>query len=646
MTAADTWFAVLPDGDAALPAAQELRRRAARSITHASGRLWLVGDWPDGWVTAAEAGPARLAVIGRCPVTADGLAVGLQHVRRVDEMEQAVRGLAGSFYVVASIGHRVAVRGSASGVRQVHHARVGEATVAASTTDALAALTGARYDEQALALRLLSAPPPYPLDARSVWRGVETVRPHDCLVIEPDGRARTRRWWTVPEPELPAAEGAHAVRRALEAAVGSCTAAAGGTISADLSGGMDSTSLCFLAARDDKACLVTMRWASRDAGNDDTAWAERAMTELPAAEHVVADGDRAPFWYSGLTDVTDTGGEPGPWARDAARISALTQWMTERGSRLHMTGGGADELFTALPHHLHDYIRSHPLAALARLRRQRAAFRQPLWPVLRTLADRSTFNQWLATWADGLTGPHPSLSGKAHAPPLSWGDELRMPVWATPDAVRDARDALCEAAGADAEPLARQRGQHMALVCVRAGAFGVACTDRLTAAGGLEYAAPFLDDGVVEAALSVRVAERNAPGRYKPVLVDALRPILTAGVLDRSTKGDYSTEFHHAVRRNRAELLDLFDGSALARAGLIDETAFRAELLAVHLSPHRLASALDTTLGCEIWLRARGQGAVRTGVPAHDQAGDEEGHRDGTAAGTARLRAAGDGGSR
>ncbi|GHC59906.1 asparagine synthase [Streptomyces cinnamoneus] len=606
----DTWFAVLPDGDVAQPAVQGLRPRAAHVIEHASGRPWLMGDWPDGRVTVAEAGTARLAVIGRCPVTAEELAVGLGRVRNVEETEQAVRGLAGSFHVAASIGSRVAVRGSASGVRRIHHARVGRATVGACRTDTLAVLTEASFDEKALALRLLSAPPPYPLDSQSMWRGVETVRPHDCLVIEPDGHAHTRRWWTVPEPELPAAEGTHAVRQALEAAVGSCTAA-GGTISSDLSGGMDSTSLCFLAARDGTARLVTMRWASHDASNDDTAWAERATAELPAADHVVSDVDRAPLWYGDLADVTDTGGEPGLWARDAARIAALAQWMTDRGSRLHMTGGAADELFTAMPQHLHDYVRSHPLAALARIRRQRAFLQGPLWPVLRGLADRSSFSQWLAAWADGLTGPVPSLAEAARALPLSWGTEQRMPVWATPDAVRTARDALREAATAGTEPLARQRGQHMALACVRAGALGTAQLDRLTSAKGLEYAAPFLDDCVIEAALSVRVAERNAPGRYKPVLVDALRPIVTATVLDRSTKGEYSTDFHHAVRRNRATLLDLCDTSALARAGLIDTTAFRAELLAVHPSPHGLADALDATLGCEIWLRGHATGCRR-----------------------------------
>ncbi|MEV4442130.1 asparagine synthetase B family protein, partial [Streptomyces sp. NPDC049577] len=58
------WFVVLPDGEAGLTAARALRPLAPQTIEHASGRPWLLGSWPEGRVTVAGAGPARLAVIG------------------------------------------------------------------------------------------------------------------------------------------------------------------------------------------------------------------------------------------------------------------------------------------------------------------------------------------------------------------------------------------------------------------------------------------------------------------------------------------------------------------------------------------------------------------------------------------------------
>ncbi|MFJ2768434.1 asparagine synthase-related protein [Streptomyces sp. NPDC087300] len=621
----DVWFAVLPDGAAGVAAAQLLRPWTTDSIAHDSGRPWLLGSWPDGHVTVGAAGARRVAVIGRCPVTADTLSARVGRLRGIGDVRRIAQGLHGSFHLVASADGSVLARGSASGVRRLFHTRVAGVTVAADRSDRLAALTGAGPDERLLAAHLLASPLPYPLDDLCVWQGVHALPSSDCLLLDAEGRARTRRWWTPPTPELGWREGVPAVRDALTAAVGSCTAS-GGTVSADLSGGMDSTSLCFLAAREQdgirsafaRAHLVTMRWRSLDPDNDDELWAARAVSRLPGAEHVTPPRDRWPLWYSGLPALTDATApavptdEPGPWVRDGARMAALAALMTDRGSRLHLMGGGADELFCTLPPHLHDLVRRSPSAAFARIRTQRAAQHWPLGQLVRQLADRRTFAQWLTAWADGLTDPPPSSAALVRsAPSTAWGVDLRIPPWATPDAVHAVRDLLHEAAGSadTAEPLAAERGQHAALACVRTGGRGLRQLDQVTSARGLPHAGPYLDDAVIEAALAIRVSERSTPGRYKPVLAAAMRDIVPADVLGRRTKGEYSADFHTGLRHNRAALVGLFEGSWLARAGLIDDAAVRAALLGVHPTPEALRS-FSSTLGCEVWLRA-GRGSTR-----------------------------------
>ncbi|MCZ0991654.1 asparagine synthase-related protein [Streptomyces diastatochromogenes] len=384
-------------------------------------------------------------------------------------------------------------------------------------------------------------------------------------------------------------------------------------MSADLSGGLDSTSLCFLAARAQErtrppgAKLVTLRWQSLDPENDDAAWAVRAAARLPDSEHIVPAADQWPFWYGDLASLTGDAvptDEPGPWVRDGARMAELCRLMTVRGSRLHLMGGGGDELFSTFPPHLHDYVRRHPLAAWSRIRTQRTSQHWPLGQLLRQLADRKTFGQWLTAWAEGLIAPQsPSTALVRSAPPTAWGVDLRMPPWATGDAAEAVRDLLREAA-ATAEPLAPERGQHTALACVRTGGRGLRQLDQVTSRRGLGLAAPYLDDQVIEAALAIRVAERSTPGRYKPVLAEAVRGIAPDDVLRRNTKGEYSTDFHVSLRHHRSALVELFDGSRLARAGLIDDAAVRASLLGVHPTPEGLRS-LSSSLGSEIWLRAR-----------------------------------------
>ncbi|MFI0262305.1 asparagine synthase-related protein [Streptomyces sp. NPDC017056] len=598
----EVWFAVFPDGGRGPAAARLLRARATEVVTHHSGRPWLLGSWPAGQVVVAAAGSARMAVIGRCPVTAEALADRLRALRDVSDTERALAGLPGSFHAVTSADGRVRVRGSASAVRRVFHARVEGVTVAACRADTLAAAVGAGVDERHVALHLLATPPPYPLgDGPGIWRGVESVAAGHCLLLDADGRAAIRRWWTPPEPELSAAQGADAVCRALTAAVDSCTTGRK-TVSADLSGGMDSTSLCFLADRG-PARLVTFGWESVDPANDDAAWAARAAARLPGAEHVRPERTRAPLWFSGMTGLKAVSDEPGVWARDSARLATLAGHMAGRGSGLHLSGGGGDELFGDLPPYLHDVLRSHPWAALGRVRRARAVRRGPLWPLLRGLADRSAFTRWLTAWADHLTQDRARPAPARYTSGTAWGTLSPMPPWATQEAVRAARDLLRAAAAEGPEPLAERRGRHAALSAVQTCGRAFRQVDQVTSGLGLPYAAPFLDDGVIEAALSVRVAERSAPGRYKPVLAEAMRGVVPDLLLARSTKGEYTADFYSALRRNRSALAELFNDSRLAGAGLLDTTALGAGLGRPQLSADVLR-ALDNTLACEVWLRS------------------------------------------
>ncbi|MFE6176916.1 asparagine synthase-related protein [Streptomyces sp. NPDC056464] len=608
----DVWFTMLPDGESGVAAARLLRPWATETIPHHSGRPWLLGSWPGGHVTVGAAGARRVAVAGRCPVTVEALSERAGRLRDIGDVERIAHGLTGSFHLLASVDGAVRARGSVSGVRRLFHARVAGVSVATDRGDKLAAVIGAEPDELLLAAHLLTSPLPYPLDDRCVWQGVHAVPSFGCLLIDADGQARTQPWWTPPEPQRAWREGMPAVRSALTAAVDACTTG-GGTVSADLSGGLDSTSLCFLAAREQKqtrptgAKLVTLRWQSLDPENDDAAWAVRATSGLPDSEHVTPSPDQWPLWYSDLTALTGHAvptDEPGAWVRDGARMASLCRLMTGRGSRLHLMGGGGDELFSTFPSHLHDYVRSHPLAAWSRIRTQRASQHWPLGQLLRQLVDRRTFGQWLTAWAETLAAPLPPSPALVRgAPSTAWGMDLRMPPWATRDAAEAVRGLLREAA-ATAEPLAPERGQHTALACVRTGGRGLRLLDQVTSRQGLGYAAPYLDDQVLEAALAIRVAERSTPGRYKPVLAEAVRGIVPDDILRRTTKGEYSTDFHVSLRRNRSALVDLFDGSRLARAGLIDDAAIRASLLGVHPTPEAMR-CLSSTLGSEIWLKAR-----------------------------------------
>lgn len=588
------WFVVLGDGEGSSAAARAVHAMAPRVVEHPSGRPWLMGRWPDGMLRTAVAGDAAVAVIGDCLVTAERLDAVLARAGSVDEVVSALAGLPGSFHLVASVGGRVRVQGTLAAVRRVFHTRVDGVEVAGDRPDVLARLAGAGWDADWLALRLTGFTL-YPLEESNPWRGVPSVPADHCLYLEPDGRAAVRRRWRAPHAELPLPEGAARVRRALADAV---TCRAGVPMSTDLSGGMDSTSLAFLAARHAPE-LVTYRWAEHDAGNDDATFAALAAGLLPSARHVVDPVEGGVAMYAGLGD--DAGEEtdqPFGLPRSRARFRHIARLMAAEGSRLHLGGHGGDELFRPGGQaHVHDLMRRRPLTGLRQARDYRAMARCS-WPTaLRALLDPWGPAREIARAAESLTAPPPP---EPDGLDVSWTVPMRMPPWATPEAVAAARTKLLRA---EAAPLAAGREQHRVLLYARVCGIITGQAERLTAEVGARLSCPYLDDAVLEAALAVRPEARITPRRYKPLLVEAMRDLLPPQIADRTTKGEFSADVYHGLRRHRAELLELFRDSRLARHGLIDAAAVRETLLRPHTNARTLVP-LDATLACERWLRA------------------------------------------
>ena len=589
------WFAALPDCEPALPVAAELRAVAAREVNHPSGRPWLLGRWAEGTVTIGQAGRTRIAVLGQHAVTPERLTGVAARARTAADLDRLAASLVGSSHLVASVGGQVRVQGTVTGVRRVLHARVGAVTVAADRADVLACLLGAGLDEERLALHLLQPLMLYPLAGQPVWRGVALLPTDHYLVLGEDGRARAVRWWAPPEPVVPMAAGAPALREALAAAVGARVRGRE-LVSCDL-GGLDSTAVCCLAARG-PARVVAYTAAGQDPHADDVRWARRTVTALGNVEHHVIPAGHMPLVYHGLLGWDERLDEPCAAAVDRDRWLAIARRAAARGSRLHLTGFGGDELLYGSLAHLHPLLRARPWVAARHLRGFAAKYRWPRGRVLCQLADRRPYRAWLGGVAGDLTAPPPPLD----EPLLDWGFPPRLPPWATPAAASAVR-ALVRAEARAAEPLSRWRGQHRELETMRFISRITRQFGQMAARLGVGLAAPYYDDRVVEAGLAVRPEERVTPWRYKPLLLEAMRGVVPEESLARQTKANGTVDEETGLRAHRAELLALWEEPLLARMGLVDAGALR-EACTRPLPAHLQAGALYQTVACEVWLRA------------------------------------------
>lgn len=593
-------FVVLPDCPAG--AALAARLRATQRIDHASGRPWIVGDWNARDITTIAAGTRRLTLLGPTSVDQDAAATTLGRARTLHDLDRLASALPGSCHLSASADGQTRIQGTVSGARQVFTATVGGVSVAANGVASLLGLVGtAPLDEAMLAARLLTpSGPPWPLSQRPVRRGIEPLATGHWLLLDAEGRPAQFRWWELPAATRSLAEAADALREALSASLASRIRLSG-TITADLSGGLDSTCLCFLAAAAG-ADLVTYHLRPLDASNEDSAWAEKAAALLPAARHHTLPSDRPENWFgpgydAGAPDVDPEG--PATWASGLAHIRDLTARAAAEGAAVHLTGFGGDELFGRMPACAWSLARTRPLSGLRLVNKYRLANRWSYGGTLRSLLDSSTFADDLAALA-GRIGDRPR---PATEPDFGWTFTPRMPPWATGDAVAAVRDLITQVAGDEQSPLDGDRARHQALASLVFEGSMIRQFNTVLAETGIYWDAPLLDDRVVEAALSARVDERLAGGRYKPLLTSAMRGIVPADILGRRDKGEFSAEGFRGLRRNQALLLELCEGSRLAELGLIDVAGFRAALRSPGLMSQDL-QPIQTTVGCESWLRS------------------------------------------
>ncbi|MFI1190998.1 asparagine synthase-related protein [Streptomyces californicus] len=665
------YFVVLPDSAAGaavagrLPVPESTGRSAAQvpagpaaarggglTVVHPSGRPWVVARPAFREVSHLRRGDDALVLIGPDRVPESVLAGLLEGARDRAGLERRLARLPGLHHVIARLSGQTWIRGTASGLRRIYHARHPEAgTIASDRPAVLARLIDAPLDDGALALRLLDFLP-HPLSRRVVWRGVhETGAGYGlALPVAAPGTAAVPgpaeyRWWEPPAPELPLAEGARALGEAIAASV---RAHVGDhdRISCELSGGLDSTALTFAARATGPRRLSLLTVAARDRYSEDETWARRAVelagqadrptqtapdgpggtptgrdrhadtgrpaasdphadTGRPAArgraaasglEHRVVPADDAPYFYADLGScAAELNDEPLPVAPGRARAELLLGRAHATGSRYHLTGYGGDELFLGLPHAYQDLFHGNPFTAWNHLGGLRHQLGWPLLPTVKALLNRSSFPRWLAGAVTAEAQP------VARTPLLSWGVRQSLRPWFT-ERANSLIVAEFRAAAEHAEPIDPWRGRHVDIDAVRMGARHFQAMEDIGTTIGLPVAAPFYDDRVLEATLAVRLPDRISPWRYKPLLVEAMRGVVPDALLARTTKDHMSSDEHQGLREHGPDLAELWTGSRLAERGLVDGRQLR-RLAAEPFSPVLVEHSVSSTVAGETWLR-------------------------------------------
>jgi len=433
------------------------------------------------------------------------------------------------------------------------------ATVWGSSSRALAALVGAPINNDWLATHL-AAPATTPISGWSAFTGIRLVEAGHRLTLQAGRKPQVTAAWQPRRSSQ--AEAAPALRAALEGAVTTRVAPAR-RVTADCSGGLDSTSLCLLAGQHGPVTAITMHPAGIDRGGD-LDHARAAVAGSATITHRLMPLDERHLPCADLTALPATD-EPAPSTITLAMFTAQLQLLSDLGSDCHLTGDGGDTLLWTSPSYL---------AELARLGRF-----LPLAVHAQNWARLLRVSPWQLL-ARALRSPAPPLPPWLH-------DPARPP---THDQSTSAGHRL---------PAADQQ----VLTEIRAMGRTAHTDTQIAHTYGINLHNPYCDGQVISAALAVPAWERSSARQYKPLLAAALRQVIPPALAARTTKGVFEADHHRGLRTHLSHILALMDGE-LAAQGLIKVAALRHTVrqAAAGLPTH--FGFLETTLACAAWLQA------------------------------------------
>lgn len=590
---------VFPSSDGIVPVVP----RKEASLWPARPVLWTSGEWRHGEFRTVTGLSGYVAVMGQCMVDDQRFAADAQRALESGRWEPLTRW-PGSYLTIMVRENELTAFADLAGQYPLYYTHVGGRTVFGSHAGATATAAGLvnRPDSITVAAQTFCPTATVLTDGRSVFSGVSRLGGGQALSVARDG---TPRRWTyetlAPNAETSLSDGAHALRSALDDAVRDRVHSRQ-HLTADFSGGQDSTSVAFLAARHRTCPLPVFTYHHPGAPAGDLEYAERyALLDRRMSLEVVL-GNADTLTYRELPSLAVDVPDPAAvsWPRTRLRLKRIA----DTGTGVHLNGEGADALLVAPPAYLADLASRGMLRRLSRdasiLARRHCESPATVLAKSVRLATTS-MGSALHQLANQLERPVDRSTRWLDA--ISWWPALGAEgTWLT----RSMRRQLAELARATA-PIASPAdglgiGDFAALGELRASGAVQRQLSETARSFSVWPQAPFLDNDVLRACTKVPAHRRADPTTIKPLLRHAMSGLVPDQVFTRRTKGNYSGEDYHGARLALSELKAHIARSRLADLGVIEPGAVIASLDQVRTGAAVPIPALNRLLGADLWL--------------------------------------------
>jgi asparagine synthase (glutamine-hydrolysing) len=431
------------------------------------------------------------------------------------------------------------------------------------------------------------------------WKRARRLEAGHALTVA-GGRVSTRRWWFPDERTWPRAwrdgEAVERFRELFGAAI-RCCLESGGRVWAELSGGLDSSSIVCLAedllrrgvaAAPDFATLTCV-W--RDSPQcDEREWSEAVVAQTGVVNHQVwCDG----LFFDAIEEECAYRSEPHFGLLGSPMLRARRELLREHGVAVLLSGARAECVVLA--------EQLAPVQLADSLRRLRPG---------ETLAE-------LLRWHRGTHLPLANLLAHAVVPLVGrrryfGAIENRKGV----DAWVDKRFASRMEVGD--RGIRARAPRHFKSVARQEQYETLVRSEQAVARGSLEWACevrhPYLHRPLVELALAIPWDEKISPREGKLLLRRGMAGLLPETVRTRTGWGGPGADLYKSLARRWGEIAPVVESSLLAAMGFVDQAGFRRAAELARFGATERFTGFLSCLAFEYWLRAVAGGAREAGA--------------------------------
>ncbi|HSX31758.1 MAG TPA: lasso peptide biosynthesis B2 protein [Candidatus Saccharimonadales bacterium] len=570
-------------------------------------QLRQTGMWLDGELRIARHPLGSAVLYGDCLASEQAVDSALERALTTND-PNALTHLPGSYTTLLFEPHRLTALGDLANQYPLYYRKEGNGIVYGSATQPLReGMVSPQLDMLAAAGRLALSLPTDLVAGRSATEGIGRLEGgHKLTADRQSGTIKTEPYETFESPHIKTIDdAAAALREALLEAV-RLRAHSGYALSADFSGGLDSTTAAYLLSRDTRVPLPIGTMYTAGMPSADLNQVQRLLA-LPASRGLF---DHKEFVQTAAHKAYgDLLGAPPSDEPDDVLIAhhhedAYNQFIRDLGGKLHVNGSGADCLFDADPMlYVGDWARSGSYTRFARGAAEAARWAKtsPL-----RLARQSVIRSKLTPSKD-LGAVSRILLGQKDPSLLQHGGWLFgsdvAAEWLTPGIRKELSDLALARADAMRQGPQMNYGNHFSFNALKNISYDRIGSMRRTAECGLRQRAIYMDHAVIRACLSIPASLRMNPWTFKAILVKATKGLIPPEVTARGTKGDYTQQ---AVRGLRAALPDLdilLKKSRLAEMGIIDPKAVQKTFDRISIRTMLPWGSLETFVATELWYR-------------------------------------------